>query len=114
MVRWGALLVFPAVPPRSHANTLDAAALAERLEELADQLAAVRAAVEALPNALGGGAYSDLGALTVDDAGAALGVGRSTVYELIKSGHLRPIKINRRTLVPVSQVRALLRHGTSQ
>jgi excisionase family DNA binding protein len=38
--------------------------------------------------------------LRVDDAARVLNVGRSTVYDLIRSGRLRSIKIGRRRLVP--------------
>ncbi len=42
------------------------------------------------------------------EAGSALGVGRSTLYELIASGQLRTVKIGRRRLVPVSAVHELV------
>ena len=37
---------------------------------------------------------------TINDAGQELGVGRSTLYELIASGAITPVKIGRRTLIP--------------
>jgi excisionase family DNA binding protein len=44
---------------------------------------------------------------TVADATAALGIGKTTLYELIEAGKLRKIKIGKRTLIPASDVRAL-------
>lgn len=36
----------------------------------------------------------------ISDAAAQLGVGRTTLYELIRDGQLRTVKIGRRVLVP--------------
>ncbi|GAA4942910.1 hypothetical protein GCM10023224_26830 [Streptomonospora halophila] len=44
---------------------------------------------------------SDL-VLTVDEAAARLRVSRWTLYNLIRSGRLRTVKIGRRRLVPVN------------
>ena len=71
------------------------------------------AAVETSPAVAPVAGRSDLGALSVVDTARALGVGRSTVYQLIRDGELRPIKVYARTVIPISQVRALLRTGTS-
>ncbi len=38
--------------------------------------------------------------LSVDEASALLGVSRSTGFELVNSGALRSVRINRRVLVP--------------
>ena len=38
----------------------------------------------------------------VDEAAEALRLSRSQLYELIRSGRLRPVKCGRRRLVPVS------------
>jgi excisionase family DNA binding protein len=46
--------------------------------------------------------------LRVEDAARILNVGRSTVYDLIRSGRLRSIKIGRRRLVPRSALDALI------
>jgi excisionase family DNA binding protein len=46
--------------------------------------------------------------LRVEDVARALGIGRSTVYDLIRSGRLRSIKIGRRRLVPRDAVEALI------
>jgi excisionase family DNA binding protein len=44
--------------------------------------------------------------VTIDEAAAALGVGRSTVYKLMNGGDLVPAKIGRRSLVTADSVRA--------
>ncbi|NYE50200.1 excisionase family DNA binding protein [Spinactinospora alkalitolerans] len=46
---------------------------------------------------------SDL-VLTVDEAAARLRVSRWTLYNLIRSGRLRTVKIGRRRLVPVASL----------
>lgn len=43
--------------------------------------------------------------VTIDEAGEALGVGRTMIYQLIKDGELRPAKIGRRSLVTAVSVR---------
>lgn len=48
----------------------------------------------------------DVQAYTVKDFCAAYGVGRSTVYEEIKAGRLRTVKVGARTLIPVDSARA--------
>lgn len=45
---------------------------------------------------------------SVADAKAALGIGRSKIYELMNSGVLRRVKIGRKTLIPASDIRALI------
>lgn len=44
----------------------------------------------------------------IPDACRRLGVGRSSLYELIKSGDLRTIKIGTRTLVPESELQRII------
>ena len=44
---------------------------------------------------------------TVSDACAALGIGRTSLYALAKSGELKLIKIAGRTLVPRSELERL-------
>lgn len=50
-------------------------------------------------------------ALSIPDAAAALGIGRSTIYKSISAGNLRVVRIGRRTLIPVSALRALIDPG---
>ncbi|MGC3861226.1 helix-turn-helix domain-containing protein [Micromonospora chersina] len=44
----------------------------------------------------------------MDEASRLLNVGRSTAYDLIRTGRLRSIKIGRRRLVPRDALEALL------
>lgn len=44
----------------------------------------------------------------IPDACRRLGVGRSSLYELIKSGELRSIKIGSRTLIPETDIQKLI------
>ena len=48
-------------------------------------------------------------AYRVDEACHALGIGRTSLYELVKSGELKLIKIAGRTLVPHSELERLTR-----
>ena len=50
-------------------------------------------------------------ALRVNEAVAAYGLSRSTIYKLIGGGKLRTIKIGKRRLIPVDAAEALLREG---
>lgn len=45
----------------------------------------------------------------IQDACRRLGVGRSTLYELIKTGEIRTIKIGTRTLVPEDELQKVIR-----
>lgn len=47
-------------------------------------------------------------ALTIQNACARLGVGRSTLYELMKAGEIRHFKIGSRTLIPDSELRTFI------
>jgi excisionase family DNA binding protein len=49
--------------------------------------------------------------VTVEEAGALLGVGRSTAYELVRSGEIPSIRLRRRIVVPIARFAAVL--GTS-
>lgn len=42
--------------------------------------------------------------LTVEQAGQVLGAGRSTAYELVRSGDLKCIRLRRRIVVPVAHL----------
>ena len=44
----------------------------------------------------------------VEDAAKALGIGRTFVFQLIKEGRLKAVKVGRRTLIPVREVEAFL------
>lgn len=46
-------------------------------------------------------------AYRVDEACYALGIGRTSLYELVKDGELKLIKIAGRTLVPISEIERL-------
>lgn len=47
-------------------------------------------------------------AFTPAEAAEALGVGRSTVFELLQTGRLRRVKIGAKTVIPRSSLLALL------
>jgi excisionase family DNA binding protein len=44
--------------------------------------------------------------VTIDEAAEALGIGRTTIYQLIRDSDLVPAKIGRRSLVTADSVRA--------
>lgn len=46
-------------------------------------------------------------AISINDAAKALGVGRSSVYNLIKSGRLEALKVGRRTLLTMASIKRL-------
>ncbi|WP_370170024.1 helix-turn-helix domain-containing protein [Sphingobium abikonense] len=46
-------------------------------------------------------------AISIDDTAKALGIGRSSVYALLKSGKLDAIKIGRRTLLTTESIKRL-------
>ena len=47
--------------------------------------------------------------LGIPDVQAATGLGRSKIYELMTSGHLKSIKIGRRRLVPAESLSSWVR-----
>ena len=49
----------------------------------------------------------ELLAISINDTAKALGVGRSSVYALLKSGRLDAIKIGRRTLLTTESIKRL-------
>jgi excisionase family DNA binding protein len=65
-------------------------ALAELAEALREELRAGAVAVHGAPDRL----------LSVDEAAAALGCGRTLVYDEIGAGRLRSLRVGRRRLVP--------------
>jgi excisionase family DNA binding protein len=50
-------------------------------------------------------------ALRINDAAAALGIGRSTLYKLMSEGKLATVKVAGRRLVPCDNMEALLRQS---
>lgn len=53
-------------------------------------------------------------ALGVAETAALLGVSRTTVHALLRSGRLRSVKIGARRLIPVAEVERLLEQGTAE
>ena len=49
---------------------------------------------------------------TVNQAAAQLGIGRTSIYELIKTGDLTPIKLRQRTLLRHDDLAAMLERMT--
>lgn len=49
----------------------------------------------------------ELLAISINDTAKALGIGRSSVYSLLKSGKLDAIKIGRRTLLTTESIKRL-------
>lgn len=47
-------------------------------------------------------------ATSVKGAAEALGLGRTSIYGLIKEGRLETVKLGRRTLIKITSIRALL------
>ena len=45
---------------------------------------------------------------SVNDAAKALGLGRTTIYALIRDGRLETAKVGRRTLIKVASIRRLV------
>jgi excisionase family DNA binding protein len=52
----------------------------------------------------------DITLFTIDEAAARLRVSRWSLYNLIRSGQLRTIKIGRRRLVPIDALTECLEH----
>lgn len=57
------------------------------------------------------GTRSESRLVSISDATAILGVGRSTIYKLINEGALQTKRIGRRTLVPRSELERMLAGG---
>jgi excisionase family DNA binding protein len=47
-------------------------------------------------------------AVSISEAADRLGLCRASIYKLIRAGRLRPVKVGARTLIPISQLTALL------
>jgi excisionase family DNA binding protein len=47
-------------------------------------------------------------ALRINDAARKVGLGRTSIYELIKEGKLKTVKVAGRRLVPMSALRELI------
>lgn len=50
-------------------------------------------------------------AISINETAKTLGVGRSSVYALLKSGRLDAIKIGRRTLLTTESIKRLTQSG---
>jgi excisionase family DNA binding protein len=51
--------------------------------------------------------HMELLAISINETAKALGIGRSSVYTLLKTGRLDAIKIGRRTLLTTESIMAL-------
>lgn len=51
---------------------------------------------------------------TVPEALGVLRVGRTHLYKLIAQGHIRPLRLGHRTLIPRSEVSRLIREATGR
>lgn len=47
-------------------------------------------------------------AVRVEEAAEMLGLGRSTVFELLKDGSLASIKVGKRRLIPIQEITAFI------
>lgn len=52
-------------------------------------------------------------AYTIEQAAAACGISRTTIYSLIKAGELNPVKIGVRTLIRHADLEALINRKTA-
>lgn len=52
-------------------------------------------------------------AVSINSAAKALGIGRSSIYSLIKEGRLEAIKIGRRTLLTTTSIKRLAQATSS-
>lgn len=71
-----------------------AAAIAELAEALAEAARMEAAAVPVAPDRL----------LSIDEAAATLGLGRTATYGELQAGRLRSVKVGRRRLIPAAAV----------
>lgn len=47
--------------------------------------------------------------VSIEDASASIGIGRTKLYELLAEGELTLVKVGRRSLIPVTSIEALVR-----
>jgi excisionase family DNA binding protein len=47
-------------------------------------------------------------AVSVDEVARRLGVGRTLLYDMIRQGKVRAVKLNTRTIIPVSEIDRIL------
>lgn len=52
-------------------------------------------------------------ATSVNDAAKALGVGRTSIYQLIREGRLEVVKLGRRTLIKADSIRRIVQDGAT-
>ena len=50
--------------------------------------------------------------LSVPVSAAMVGIGRSTLYELVRSGDVRSVRLGKRIVIPITVIEALLRGET--
>ncbi len=99
--------VIKKLPTASARHSSDPERRIVRLE--ASQIEAIADAVAKRVDRLGAKSESKL--VSISDATAILGVGRSTIYKLINEGALQTKRIGRRTLVPRSDLDQMLAGG---
>ena len=46
--------------------------------------------------------------VSVRDAAAALSIGRDTTYQLVREGRIRAVRVNRRVLIPRTELAAFV------
>jgi len=73
-------------------------AISELVEAIAESVRAEAAAVPATPDRL----------LSIDEAAALLGLGRTATYGELQAGRLRSVKVGRRRLVPAAAISAYI------
>ncbi|GLT02457.1 hypothetical protein GCM10007897_38670 [Sphingobium jiangsuense] len=51
--------------------------------------------------------------VTIEGTRQLTGLGNTKIFELLASGHLKRVKVGRRTLVTIQSIRALIERGYS-